>query len=65
MLVLVGLQLGVSRLVGKCRQGAQLGENDSMALAGILSLQLVYHLFVEDFPGWPVPDIGAVKMCVG
>jgi asparagine synthase (glutamine-hydrolysing) len=57
--------VAVSRLVGKCRQGARLGENDSMALAGILSLQLVHHLFVEDFPGRSIPDIGAVKMCVG
>ena len=30
--------VALSRLVGKCRQGARLGENDSMALAGILSL---------------------------
>ncbi len=57
--------VAIFRLVSKCRQGARLGENDSRALAGILSLQLVHHLFVEDFPGCPVPDVGAVKMCVG
>ncbi|MDY6874849.1 MAG: asparagine synthase (glutamine-hydrolyzing) [Chloroflexota bacterium] len=55
----------VSRLVGKCRQGASLGENDSMALAGILSLELVHHLFVKNFPDRSIPEVGAVKMCVG
>ena len=31
-------QVAIFRLFSKCRQGARLGENDSMALAGILSL---------------------------
>ena len=55
----------VSRLADKCRQETRLGENDSMALAGILSLQLLHHLFVDYFVLSPIPDIGPVKMCVG
>jgi len=40
----------VSRLVAKIAGGAQVSETDDMALAGILSTQLVQHAFVEHFP---------------
>jgi asparagine synthase (glutamine-hydrolysing) len=40
----------VSQLVGRIAGGAQVGETDDMALAGILSTQLAHHAFVEHFP---------------
>lgn len=40
----------VSRLVDKCRGGRRISESDDMALVGILSTQLLYHLFVEAYP---------------
>jgi asparagine synthase (glutamine-hydrolysing) len=55
----------VSRLVGKCQRGVGLSERDNMALAGVLSTQLVHHLFVEDFAPRPVVAMGDVKRCVG
>jgi asparagine synthase (glutamine-hydrolysing) len=39
----------VSQLVRKLETGAPLGETDDMALAGILSTQLLDHLFVKNF----------------
>jgi asparagine synthase (glutamine-hydrolysing) len=39
----------VGQLVQKIRQGRPIGESDDMALAGILSTQLVHHHFVERF----------------
>jgi asparagine synthase (glutamine-hydrolysing) len=39
----------VSRLAAKAASGAQLSEADDMAVAGILSAQLVHHQFVRDF----------------
>ena len=39
----------VSQLVSKLEAGKPLGETDDMALAGILSSQLVYIQFVDDF----------------
>ncbi len=38
-----------SRLVEKVRSGRLLSEGDGMALSGILSLQLVHRLFIENF----------------
>ncbi|MDW8308836.1 MAG: asparagine synthase (glutamine-hydrolyzing) [Verrucomicrobiales bacterium] len=37
----------VTQLVTKIESGAPVGETDDMALAGILSTQLVHHLFVK------------------
>jgi asparagine synthase (glutamine-hydrolysing) len=56
----------VSQLVGKIERGMRIGETDDMALAGILSSQLVYLQFVSDFK-MPPPLSGAddVKVCVG
>jgi asparagine synthase (glutamine-hydrolysing) len=38
----------VSRLVKKCRDGVKVSEGDDMGLAGVLSTQLLHHLFVEN-----------------
>ena len=46
----------VTKLLRKIRATDHPGEVDSMALVGILSSQLVYHQFVENFPaGTDVP----------
>ncbi len=39
----------VSQMVDKITQGSRLSETDDMALAGILSTQLVYQQFVSNF----------------
>lgn len=55
----------VTQLVTRSRAGAALGETDEMALAGILSTQLLHHQFVESFPD--VPPVGGnddVKVCL-
>lgn len=56
----------VGQLVRKLDQGIDLGETDDMALAGILSTQLVHQQFVADFhmPP-PLSDADDVKVCVG
>lgn len=41
--------LAVTQLVRKAQSGLQLGEVDDMAIAGVLSTQLVYQQFVKDF----------------
>jgi asparagine synthase (glutamine-hydrolysing) len=40
----------VEQLTNKIRSGSPLGETDDMALAGIVSTQLVHELFVKSFP---------------
>jgi asparagine synthase (glutamine-hydrolysing) len=54
----------VGRLVEKIESGADVGETDNMALAGILSTQLVHHHFVANFKT-PPPLTGDddVKVC--
>jgi asparagine synthase (glutamine-hydrolysing) len=56
----------VGQLVQKLDAGKRLGETDDMALAGILSSQLVYHHFVDNFqmPS-PLSASDDVKVCVG
>jgi asparagine synthase (glutamine-hydrolysing) len=39
----------VQALVAKLRAGQPVGETDDMALAGILSTQLIHHHFIENF----------------
>ena len=55
----------VGQLVQKLDAGKRLGETDDMALAGILSSQLVYHHFVDNFqmPS-PLSASDDVKICV-
>jgi asparagine synthase (glutamine-hydrolysing) len=56
----------VSQLVSKLRAGVRIGEMDDMALAGILSTQLLHHQFITDFRA-PAP-LGSgdnIKICFG
>lgn len=56
----------VVKLVEKIRQGLPIGESDDMALAGILSTQLVHSQFLTDFDRRPPVSFNAnVKMCRG
>jgi asparagine synthase (glutamine-hydrolysing) len=54
----------VEQLVNKIRSGAPVGETDDMALAGILSTQLVDHLFIRNFRrSAPLNSNDRVKLC--
>jgi asparagine synthase (glutamine-hydrolysing) len=57
----------VSRLVRKCREGARVSEGDDMALVGVLSTQLLHHLFVEplaeNIMARPVHEAHPVRIC--
>jgi asparagine synthase (glutamine-hydrolysing) len=54
----------VGQLVAKIRGGAPIGETDDMALAGILSTQLTYQLFVKNFRRRePLSAKDRVKVC--
>ena len=54
----------VARLVAKCRkqEGHLLSERENMALVGILSTQLVDHMFIKNFPAYPVKEPEDVKI---
>ena len=55
----------VSQLVEKVTSGKRLGETDDMALAGILSTQLVYQQFVTGFQmPLPLSQFDDVKICI-
>ncbi len=54
----------VSQMVRKVSQGGRLSETDDMALAGILSAQLVHQQFVADFRmPLPLSPADPVKVC--
>ncbi len=56
----------VSHLVQKIERGMRLSETDDMALAGILSSQLVYLQFISDFKmPPPLSAVDDVKVCLG
>jgi asparagine synthase (glutamine-hydrolysing) len=55
----------VTRLAHKCREGARVSEGEDMALAGILSTQLLHHLFVENFPPQLVQEACPVRIFRG
>jgi asparagine synthase (glutamine-hydrolysing) len=55
----------VARLVRKCQAGARVSEGDDMALVGVLSTQLLYHLFVENFSTRSVQEADPVRICWG
>ncbi len=55
----------VARLVHKCRSGAHISEPEEMALVGIISTQLLHHLFVEQFPPAPVRPAAPVRIFRG
>jgi asparagine synthase (glutamine-hydrolysing) len=53
----------VEKLVAKCRkqQGYLLSERENMALAGIISTQLLDDLFVRNFPPYPIHEPKDIK----
>jgi asparagine synthase (glutamine-hydrolysing) len=54
----------VEQLVTKIRGGAPIGETDDMALAGILSTQLMHHHFIKNFRrADPLSTKDRVKVC--
>jgi asparagine synthase (glutamine-hydrolysing) len=53
----------VARLARKCQSGAYVGEGDDMALVGVLSVQLLHRLFVDEFPFRPVQEPHSVRIC--
>jgi len=56
----------VNHLVAKLRQGQGLSETDDMALAGIISTQLVDRQFISDFrSSTPLGDSDDVKVVIG
>jgi asparagine synthase (glutamine-hydrolysing) len=56
----------VSNLTGKVERGLPVSETDDMALAGILSSQLVHWQFVDHFEmSPPLSDSDDVKVCGG
>ena len=54
----------IERLRLKAASGRKMSEPEDMALAGILSTQLLHRLFVADFPH-SVPEVGPVRICRG
>lgn len=57
--------IAVARLVRKCRGGTRVSEGDDMALVGVISTQLLHHLFVDNFPPRPVEGVYPVRICRG
>jgi asparagine synthase (glutamine-hydrolysing) len=57
----------VMKLMEKCRRqaGNLTSERENMALVGILSTQLVHHLFIENFPPYPIDEPKDVKVFKG
>jgi asparagine synthase (glutamine-hydrolysing) len=52
----------VTRLVKKAAGERPLGERDNMALAGILSTQLLHHQYVRSFPRRPVLPVEPLRL---
>lgn len=55
----------VARLIQKGQRGMPLGEGDQMALVGILSVQLLYQLFVSGFQPRPPLKKSDMLVCLG
>ncbi len=55
----------VTYLVRKCRSGRRVSERDDMALVGLISTQLLHHLFVERLPHRLIPGVDEVRICQG
>ena len=53
------------RLVARCQQGLPFGETDEMALGGIVSTQLLHHLFVRDLLPRPAVPRSELFICEG
>lgn len=58
--------MAVAQFVRRLKDGKPVGETDEMALAGVLSAQLLHQRFVKDFRiSRPVADGDDVKVCRG
>jgi len=56
----------ITQMVKKIQNGMSLSETDDMALAGIISTQLVYTQFIDDFKlPPPISDTDRIKVCLG
>lgn len=56
----------VAQFVRRLKDGKPVGETDEMALAGVLSAQLLYRRFVRDFrTSRPIANSDDVKVCRG
>lgn len=56
----------VNQMVRKIQNGLRLSETDDMAMAGILSTQLVFTQFIQDFKQCPpITDADNIKICYG
>ncbi len=55
----------VLRLARKCRSGSHISEPEEMALVGIISTQLLHHLFIERFPPAPIGEIAPLRVYRG
>jgi len=55
----------VAALARKAAAGRPLGERDNMALAGVLSTQLLHHHFVEHYAAHLVPPIALTRIRLG
>ena len=56
----------VSQMTQKIQRGQPLSETDDMALAGILSTQLVYTQFIDRFEKLPpITAADKIKICLG
>lgn len=54
----------VEQLIGKIENGGKIGETDEMALAGILSTQLLHELFIRNFKtSPPISESDTIKVC--
>jgi asparagine synthase (glutamine-hydrolysing) len=53
----------VDRLVHKCQAGVRVSESDDMALVGVLSTQLLHHLFTHNFVFRHVQEVHPVRIC--
>jgi len=55
----------VNQLIRKAERGSRFGETDDMALIGVLSTQLIYQLFIDQFDiPKPITDEISVKICI-
>lgn len=52
----------VAQLLARGKEGRNLGETDEMALVGIISTQLLYHRFIEQFAAAPPLDAALVRL---
>ena len=52
------------KLLEKCRKGSAIGFKDNMAFVGILSSQLIYNLFIEQFSLRAISGVGKAEIQV-